>query len=218
MSCCFCFLAALFEAKVLYIVVNEGDDIIFGECAFLIFEKNFIDGAAYNYKAIKSSLYAMSFEDQYIIRKWCKGIKDGQTLDLRTSNGKEHMQIMRKMNSIIIASQRNKNARAHCERYCMELKKVIEFHVGSININEDGQGKDSNSLPNVPNPPESRQKGVRNKRFKSTVEKKCDQLKRRKSKKLLKTDVGSSSTPPHVILKLINYLSFFLWMCLVLLH
>jgi len=30
--------------------------------AFLMFEKEFIDGAAYNYKAVKSSSYAMSFE------------------------------------------------------------------------------------------------------------------------------------------------------------
>ena len=122
---------------------------------------------------------------------------------------------MRKMNSITTASQMNKNARAHCEQYCMELKKVIEFDVRAIHIDEDGHGKDSNSLPNVLNPPRSRQKGVRNKRLKSTVEKKCDQLKRRKSKKLLKTDVGSSSAQPQVMLKLIYYLCFFLWVCLV---
>ncbi|KAJ8420930.1 hypothetical protein Cgig2_017126 [Carnegiea gigantea] len=113
--------------------------------------------------------------------------------------------MMRKMNSIITASQMNKNARAHCEQYCMELKKVIEFDVGSIHIDEDGQGKDSNSLPNVLNPPRSHQKGVRNKRLKSMVEKKCDQLKRRKSKKLLKTDVGSSSAQSqHISLPTFN--------------
>ena len=124
--------------------------------------------------------------DQYIIRRWCKGIKDGQTLDLGTSNSKENvgcssvwrMQMMRKMNSIITASQMNKNARAHCEQYCMELKKVIEFDVGSIHIDEDGHGhgKDWNSFLNVLNPPGSRQKGVRNTRLKSTVKKKCVNL------------------------------------------
>ncbi|KAJ8442023.1 hypothetical protein Cgig2_007861 [Carnegiea gigantea] len=192
------------------IVVNEGDDVV---SAFLIFEKEFIDGAAYNYKAVESSSCAMVLHvccvkqvpDQYIIRRWSKGIKDGQTVDWGTYNGKEHvgcssvwkMQMMRKMNSIIIASQMNKNATAHCEKYCMELKEVIEFDVGSIHIAEDGQEKDSNSLPNVLNPPGSRQKDVRNKRFKSTVEKKCDQVKQKKSKKLLKTDVGLSSAPPQ---------------------
>ncbi|KAJ8420929.1 hypothetical protein Cgig2_017125 [Carnegiea gigantea] len=67
--------------------------------AFLMFEKEFIDGAAYNYKAIESSscsmvLHACCVEqvpDQYIIRRWCKGIKDGQTLDFGTSNGKDNV-------------------------------------------------------------------------------------------------------------------------------
>ncbi|KAJ8433025.1 hypothetical protein Cgig2_015452 [Carnegiea gigantea] len=104
--------------------------------AFLMFEKAFIDGATYNYKAIERGGVR---------------VKDGQTLNLGTSNGKENvgcssvwrMQMMRKMNSIITASQMNKNARAHCEQYCMELKKAIEFDVDSIHIDEDGQGKDS---------------------------------------------------------------------------
>ncbi|KAJ8429925.1 hypothetical protein Cgig2_017975 [Carnegiea gigantea] len=38
-----------------------------------------------------------------------------------------YTQMMRKTNSIIIASQMNKNARAHCENYFMELKELIEF-------------------------------------------------------------------------------------------
>ncbi|KAJ8443817.1 hypothetical protein Cgig2_017298 [Carnegiea gigantea] len=183
---------------------------------FLMFEKEFIDGAAYNYKAIESSSCAMSFE-VWGIRvgrdsHGCKGIKDSQTLDLGTSNGKENvscslvwrMQMIKKINSIITASQMNKNARAHCEQYCMELKKVTEFDVGSIHIDEDGQGKDSNLLPNVLNPPGFHQKGVRNKRLKSTVEKKCDQLKWRKSKKLLKTDVGLSSAQSQILLLTLN--------------
>ncbi|KAJ8437274.1 hypothetical protein Cgig2_010099 [Carnegiea gigantea] len=187
-------------------------------------EKEFIDGAAYNYKVVENSSCAMvrhaccveQVPDQYIIRRWCKGIKDGRTLDFGTSNSKDHvgcssvwkMQMMRKMNSIITSSQMNKNARAYYEKYYMELKEVIEFDVR----------KDSNSLPNVLNPSGSHQKGVRNKIFKSIVEKKCDQVKQRKSKKLSKTDVGLSSAPPQVILTLIIYLSFYLWMCLVLLH
>jgi len=51
------------------------------------------------------------------------------------------MQMLRKMNSLITASQSNMNARAHCEKYFTELKKLIEFDVGSIHCEEDGQEK-----------------------------------------------------------------------------
>ncbi|KAJ8440471.1 hypothetical protein Cgig2_013630 [Carnegiea gigantea] len=102
---------------------------------FLMFEKEFIEGVwrirvggdshgvdLYEVRHIVTYNRDEVF-DQYIIRRWCKGIKDGQTLNLGTSNGKENvgcssvwrMQMMRKMNSIITASQMNKNARAHCE-------------------------------------------------------------------------------------------------------
>jgi len=85
--------------------------------------------------------------DKYITRRWCKGIKDGQNLDLGKSTGKEDtgcssvwkMQMMRKMNSIITASQMIKNVRARCEKYVMELKELIEFDVGSIHCDADGQ-------------------------------------------------------------------------------
>ncbi|KAJ8440394.1 LOW QUALITY PROTEIN: hypothetical protein Cgig2_019383 [Carnegiea gigantea] len=236
---------------------------------FLMYEKEFIDGAVYNYKVVESSSCAMSFEvwgvrvareshgkesyefrdiitfnkeqgvvectyimftevgilcshclrmlharcveqvpDQYISKRWCKGI-DGQNLDFKKSTGKEHMgcssvwkmQTLRKMNSTITASQMNKNVRAQCEKYFMELKELIEFDVGSIHCDEDGQGKDLNSLPNVLNPPGSHQKGVRNKTFKSAIENKCDQ---RKTKKLSKTYVGSSTTPLQIILSTFN--------------
>ncbi|KAJ8447883.1 hypothetical protein Cgig2_012018 [Carnegiea gigantea] len=210
---------------------------------FLMFEKEFIDGAAYNYKAIESSSSAMSFEVwgiritresygeepyefQHVITfnkdngvvdysckmfTECKGIKDGQNLELGSSTGKEYvgcssiwkMQMLRKINSIITVSQMNKNVRTHCEKYFMELKELIEFNVGSIHWDEDEQAKVLNSLPNVLNPPCSRQKGVRNKRFKSVVEKKCDQVKWKKSKKLSKNDItlstfNHSSLIPHV--------------------
>ena len=63
------------------------------------------------------------------------------------------MQMLRKMNSIITISQRNKNARAYCEKYFMEFKELVEFDVGSIHCDEDGQEKVLNSLLNVINPP-----------------------------------------------------------------
>ncbi|KAJ8436328.1 hypothetical protein Cgig2_005252 [Carnegiea gigantea] len=132
--------------------------------AFLIFEKEFIDEAAYNYKAVESSSCALSFE------VW--GIRV-----VRDSHGVDPYEFCH-----IVTYNRDEG--------------VVECTYG--------QGKDSNSLPNVLNPPGSHHKGVRNKRFKSTVEKKCDQFKRRKSTKLLKTDVGSSLAPPHISLLTLN--------------
>ncbi|KAJ8443497.1 hypothetical protein Cgig2_016980 [Carnegiea gigantea] len=117
------------------------------------------------------------------------------------------MQIWRKMNSIITTSQTNRNAIAHCEKYFIELKELVEFDVGSIHCDEDGQEKVLNLLPNVLNPPNSSQKGVRNKRFKSIVEKKCDQVKQRRSKKLTKTDVGLSAAPSQITLSTFNHSS-----------
>ncbi|KAJ8451299.1 hypothetical protein Cgig2_014071 [Carnegiea gigantea] len=232
--------------------------------AFLMFEKQFIDGAAYNFKTIESSSRDMSFEvwgirfareshaeesyefrhivnfnkeegvvecsckmftevgiwcshclrvlhaccvehvaDRYIMKRWCKGIKDSHNFELGSLAVEDNvgcsfvwkMQMLRKINSIIIASQMNKAARAHCEKAFLELKKLVEFDIGSINCDGDRNAKVLNSSPNVLNPPGSRQKGVRNKRFKSIVEWKCDEVKRRKSKKLSKTDVGSSTAP-----------------------
>ncbi|KAJ8441112.1 hypothetical protein Cgig2_006941 [Carnegiea gigantea] len=150
------------------------------------------------YLRVLHACCAEQVPDKYITRRRCKGIKDGQNLDLEKSTGKEHMgcssiwkmQIMRKMNSIITGSQMNKNARAHCEKYFIELKELIEFIVGSIYCDEDGQRKDLNSLPNVLNPPGSRQKRGKNKIFKSIVEKKCEQIT------LLTLNLSSSG--PHV--------------------
>ena len=63
--------------------------------------------------------------DQYIINRWWKGIKYGQSIDSGISSCNERkvcssiwqMQMMRKMDSLIIASQMNKHARGHCERF-----------------------------------------------------------------------------------------------------
>ena len=44
MSCCFYFLVALFEAELLDIVGNEGDDVVFGE--YGIFSVRFIKSYA----------------------------------------------------------------------------------------------------------------------------------------------------------------------------
>ncbi|KAJ8419803.1 hypothetical protein Cgig2_032135 [Carnegiea gigantea] len=67
--------------------------------AFLMFEKAFINGASYKYKEVDSStsdrvLHACCVNqvpDKYINQRWCRGIKDGQNLDLGISTGKEPM-------------------------------------------------------------------------------------------------------------------------------
>ncbi|KAJ8435723.1 hypothetical protein Cgig2_002680 [Carnegiea gigantea] len=167
-----------------------------------MFGKEFIDGAAYNYKAAERCyIHAVLNKCQINIKpgvgvRWSKPY-------LGNSASKEHMgcslvwkmQMVRKMNSIITASQMNKNARAHCEKYFMELKELMEFDMK--------KGRDLNSLPNVLNPHGSLQKGAKNKRFNSIIEKKCDQVKRRKTKKLPKIDItlptfNLSSSRSHV--------------------
>ena len=45
------------------------------------------------------------------------------------------------MNSLIIASQMNKHARAHYEKYFNKLKELIGLDVGSIYREEYKQGK-----------------------------------------------------------------------------
>ncbi|KAJ8434606.1 hypothetical protein Cgig2_025032 [Carnegiea gigantea] len=55
------------------------------------------------------------------------------------------MQMIRKMNLLITASQMNMNTRAHCEKYFIERKKLIELDVRSIHCEENGQGKSLNS-------------------------------------------------------------------------
>ena len=80
----------------------------------------------------------------------------------------------------------------------LEIRELVEFDLGSIYCNEDGHEKVLNSLSNVLNPLGSRQIGVRNNKFKSTIENKCDQVKWRKSKKLSKNDVGTSTASSQV--------------------
>ncbi|KAJ8427522.1 hypothetical protein Cgig2_008882 [Carnegiea gigantea] len=143
--------------------------------AFLMFKKEFIDGAGYNFKAIESSSCTMSFE------VW--GIRFARESHREEPHEFRHIVNFNKEEGVVECS---------CKVFSKEL---VEFDVGSINCDEDGNVKVLNSLPNVLNPHGSRQRGFRNKRFKSVVKRKCDQVKRRKSKKLSKNDVGSSTAP-----------------------
>jgi len=137
------------------------------------------------------------FSDRYVVKRWCKGIKDGQLTALKKNGGNERlicssvwkMQMTRKMNLVIAANQHNKNVRANSEKYFSELKELVELDVGSICWEGDDNAGKENCLKGVLNPPRSRQKGVWNKRFKSIVEKKSNEIKRRKSKKLPRNDV-----------------------------
>ncbi|KAJ8435945.1 hypothetical protein Cgig2_023321 [Carnegiea gigantea] len=188
------------------VTFNEEEGIIY--CTYQMFTE--VGMLCSHSLRVLHACYVNQVPDKYINKRWCKGIKDGQNLDVGISNGKEpmvcssvwKMQMIRKMNSLITASQLNFNARAHCEKYFTELKKLIKFDVGSIHCEQDGQEKNLDLPQNVLNPPCSRQKGVRNKRFKIIVEKKCDQVKRKKSKKMAMNDVDCSTSTPQV---------FFIW-------
>ena len=90
----------------------------------------------------------------------------------------------RKLNALVIASQMNREARILCEDYFSKLMELIEVEVGSVYVEDDIHQNGSSSAKSVLNPPGSREKGQRNKRWKSTSEKKCNQAKARKKKKL----------------------------------
>ncbi|KAJ8439022.1 hypothetical protein Cgig2_028468 [Carnegiea gigantea] len=78
----------------------------------------------------------------------------------------------------------NREARLFCEEYFSKLNEVIEVKVGSVYMEGDVQQDGSSSTKSVLNPPGSREKNQRNKRLKSTSEKKCNQAKARKKKKM----------------------------------
>ncbi|KAJ8439021.1 hypothetical protein Cgig2_028467 [Carnegiea gigantea] len=78
----------------------------------------------------------------------------------------------------------NREARLFCEEYFSKLNEVIEVEVGSVYMEGDVQQDGSSSTKSVLNPPGSREKNQRNKRLKSTSEKKCNQAKARKKKKM----------------------------------
>ena len=63
------------------------------------------------------------------------------------------------MNSLITASQLNKNARMNYEKYFNELKELVEVDVGSICWDENEYVENEKSSKDVLNPTESRQKG-----------------------------------------------------------
>ncbi|KAJ8438362.1 hypothetical protein Cgig2_015289 [Carnegiea gigantea] len=107
--------------------------------------------------------------DRHIMQRWCKGVKDGQSNDYASKISKKdpmlcssvwRLQMRRKMNSLIAASQLNKQSRAHCDDYFDKLKQLVKMQVGSIYYEDDGQGKGLDSSKNVLNPLRSRKKGV----------------------------------------------------------
>ena len=67
----------------------------------------------------------------------------------------------KKINSLIIASQLNKNTRANCEKYFNELKDLVKVNVRSICCDRDEHVGNEKSSKDVLNPSESRQKGFK---------------------------------------------------------
>ena len=68
--------------------------------------------------------------------------------------------MIRKMNSVIVASEQNMNARAKCEKYFNELKELVELDIGSICCDGDENARKENGSNDVLNPVGSRQKGM----------------------------------------------------------
>ncbi|KAJ8451707.1 hypothetical protein Cgig2_018341 [Carnegiea gigantea] len=96
--------------------------------------------------------------DRYIMKRWSKGIKEIQSNKLIVEGGMKdtavcssvwRMQIGRKMNALLTASQMNKEARLLCEEYFSKLQELIEVEVGSVYVEGDVQQDGSSSLTNV---------------------------------------------------------------------
>ncbi|KAJ8441611.1 hypothetical protein Cgig2_023764 [Carnegiea gigantea] len=77
-------------------------------------------------------------------RRWSKGIKEIESNDLIIEDGMKdtpvcssvwRMQMGKKVNALLTASQVNREARLLCEEYFSKLKELIEVQVGSaINL------------------------------------------------------------------------------------
>ena len=117
--------------------------------------------------------------------------------DIVVCSSVERMQMDRKMNALVITSQLNGEARLLCEEYFSKLKELIEVQVGSVYIEGDVEQDGASSAKSVLNPPGCREKGQRNKRLKSTIEKKCNQAKERK-KKMMAHNITSEEGLPKV--------------------
>jgi len=191
------------------VLFNEDQDLF--ECSCKMFTE--VGILCSHYLRVMHMFCVQKIPYRYIMQRWCKGVKDGQSNDYASKVSKKEsmlcssvwrLQMTRKMNSLIVASQLNKQSMAHCEDYFNKLKQLVEMEVGSIYYEDDGQGKGLDSSKNVLNPPGSRKKGVRNNRLKSIVEKKSNQAKGKKRDKLSSNDSSAS--------RLVSQVSFHLFL------
>jgi len=71
--------------------------------------------------------------DQYVMKRWCNSIKYGQINDLGKYGLQEpmvccfiwKMQMMRRINLLIRATQLNQNESANCEKYFTSLRNWL---------------------------------------------------------------------------------------------
>ena len=66
--------------------------------------------------------------------------------------------MIRKMNTLITASQMNTQARVLCEEYFNKLKELVEQEVGSIYVEENVASKQVDSYGKILNPVSSKPK------------------------------------------------------------
>jgi len=82
---------------------------------------------------VLNARYVDKVPDQYVVKRWCKRIKDGEFNVMEKYGCQQLMvcssvwksQMMRKMNSLIIVSQLNQKERANCEKYFNKLKELM---------------------------------------------------------------------------------------------
>jgi len=103
----------------------------------------------------------------------------------------------KKMNALLTPNQMNTEARLLCDEYFSKLKELVDVEYGSVYGEDNVQQDGLSSAKSVLNPPGSPKKGQRNKRLKSSNEKKCNQAKARKNNKLAAHNITSFGGLPR---------------------
>ncbi|KAJ8425774.1 hypothetical protein Cgig2_014888 [Carnegiea gigantea] len=119
---------------------------------YRLFQKEFVKGALYEQGELHSDTSDRVFRvsgvscleeswDRYILKRWSKDAKDSQSNELTVEDSMKdtavcssvwRMQMGRKLNALVTASQMNREARILCEDYFSRLKELIEVEVGRL--------------------------------------------------------------------------------------
>ncbi|KAJ8430473.1 hypothetical protein Cgig2_003055 [Carnegiea gigantea] len=113
-------------------------------------------------------LCVQKVSDKYIMKRWSKSVKESQSNKLIVEDGAKdttvcsfwRMQMGRKMNALLTASQMNREARLFCEEYFRKLKELVIAELWSVYVEDNVQQDCLSSATSVLNPPRSQEKAT----------------------------------------------------------